>query len=100
MRLEGDKNLILDVVKRGEDDEDVSTGGLPTKQGRGLVVRIYDALGGRGRGRIVVKGKRVVKAWKVNLLEDEGEELEVCDGGVSVELRGFEVGTFRLVLED
>ena len=44
----GSKSIVLDTVKRGEDDEDVSTGGIPTRKGRSLVLRFYDSLGGRG----------------------------------------------------
>jgi alpha-mannosidase len=98
--IEGDSNIMLDVVKRGEDDKDVSTGGLPTKEGRGVVVRVYDALGGKGKAKIHVRGKKVVRAWKTNLLEDEEEELKVEGSKVAIELRGFEVATYRLVLED
>lgn len=44
----GSKSIVLDTVKRGEDDEDVSTGGIPTREGRSLVLRFYDSLGGKG----------------------------------------------------
>ena len=55
--LKGDDNLVLDTVKRGEDDEDVSLGDLPKRKGRSVIIRIYDALGGRGRGTIETKWK-------------------------------------------
>lgn len=95
----GSDALVLDTVKRGEDDEDVSRGGLPKRAGRSVVLRVYDALGGRARGRIGWGGKlRVKKVFKTNLLEDDGEELVHDEGGVEVELRPFEVATFRLQL--
>lgn len=41
----------------------------------------------------------VKKVWKCNLLEDDEEELVITsDGKVDIELRAFEVATFRLQL--
>ncbi len=61
-------------------------------------MRIYESLGGRARGSLKF-GTIVVKSvWKTNLLEDDEEELGLGKGGVSVELRAFEVATFRLGL--
>lgn len=47
-------SIVLDTVKRGEDDEDVSTGGIPTRKGRSLVLRFYDSLGGKGSATVHV----------------------------------------------
>lgn len=99
--LTGDPSLVLDTVKRAEDDEDVSRGELPKRKGRNIVLRIYDSLGGRSAGVIKTKGLgvKVAKAWKTNLLEDDLEEVEVGeDGGIRIVLRPFEVATFRLLL--
>jgi alpha-mannosidase len=38
--LTGSKSLILDVVKRGEDDEDVSYGKLTQHKGQSVILRI------------------------------------------------------------
>lgn len=101
--LIGAPSVILDFVKRGEDDEDVSTGGLPVRKGRSVILRTYESMGGRAVGRIV-SGLKVRKAFKVNLLEDDLEELKIEEGEgrkeVKVVLRPFEVATFRLELED
>ncbi|KAL1651186.1 Glycoside hydrolase, 38 vacuolar alpha mannosidase [Diplodia intermedia] len=97
-KIVGSDALILDTVKRGEDDDDVSRGELPKRTGRSVILRVYDSLGGRARGRIEWGKVPVKKAFKTNLLEDDGEELDVEDGGVEVELRAFEVATFRLQL--
>ena len=72
-------------------------------------MRIYDSLGGRAKGRIEWDGALlpVKKVWKCNVLEDDGEDLtgrmgkSGSDGevrGVDVELRAFEVATYRLQL--
>lgn len=91
-------NLVLDTVKRGEDDEDVSRGELAARKGRSIVVRVYDALGGRAKawlqwGKIPVK-----KAWKCNVLEDDLEECDIAASGMTIELRAFEVASYRLEL--
>ncbi|KAJ5712725.1 hypothetical protein N7493_009193 [Penicillium malachiteum] len=101
LSIHGGSSIILDVVKRGEDDEDVSVGGLPVRPGRSVILRSYESLGGKARGTIrsTLPVKRV---WKCNILEDDGEELEIqeTDEGIAVdiELRAFEVATFRLQL--
>ncbi len=89
--------LVLDTVKRGEDDEDVSRGELPSNPGRSVILRIYDSLGGRARGTVATTWdvKRVSKA---NLLEDELEEVVIEDGRFAVDLKPFEVATFKLQL--
>ena len=104
VRLTSDSNpaLILDTVKRGEDDEDVSRGELPAKPGRSVILRIYDSLGGRARGTVETTWD-VARVCKVNLLEDELEEVVFnktkngC-GRFDVELRAFEVASYKLVL--
>ena len=91
-------SLILDAVKRGEDDEDVSNGDMPAKKGRHVILRAYDSLGGTSRGTITMGPIDVKKAWKCNLLEDELEEMEIGKDGLSVELRAFEVQSYKLML--
>jgi len=97
IKLSGDPSLILDTVKRGEDDEDVSRGELPKRKGRSVILRIYDSLGGTSRG-VIETGLDVKGMWKTNVLEDDGEELKVEEGKVRIVLRPFEVATFRLQL--
>jgi len=114
MSEDSNKAIVLDTVKRGEDDEDVARGDLPVRKGKSLIVRLYDSLGGRCRGRVELGefARRVVngagkggkggggieRVEKCNILEDEGEVVEVRDGGFEVELGAFEVGTWRVVL--
>lgn len=104
VRLEGDSNVILDTVKRGEDDEDVRpgdedvSGNLPRRKGRSVMLRVYDSLGGRGRGTIKTAWD-VRAVFKCNLLEDDLEEIPLrCKGEFDIELRPFEVASYRLVL--
>lgn len=97
--LTGDASLVLDTIKRGEDDEDISTGELPARKGRSVILRIYDSLGGRSRGTVRTIWN-IGKVFKTNLLEDDEEEMP-CEGGVfKVDLGPFQVGTYRLCLAD
>ncbi|KAL8912339.1 MAG: hypothetical protein Q9171_002626 [Xanthocarpia ochracea] len=100
IQLTGSPALVLDAIKRGEDDEDVSRGELPTRRGRSIILRIYESLGGKARGNICVDEDvlEVKKIQKVNLLEDDGEDVVFEKGKCRIELRAFEVATFRLQL--
>ncbi|KAL6715849.1 Glycoside hydrolase, 38 vacuolar alpha mannosidase [Lecanora helva] len=101
LQLQGSPALVLDTIKRGEDDEDVSRGELAVRKGRSVIVRIYESLGGKARGEIRTGELEVQRVWKCNLLEDDGEELAIGEEGeVEVELRAFEVATFRLQLRE
>ncbi|KAJ4288183.1 Glycoside hydrolase, 38 vacuolar alpha mannosidase [Kalmusia sp. IMI 367209] len=103
--IHGAPNLVLDTIKRGEDDEDVSRGELPVKKGQSVIVRIYDALGGKSKA-VLTWGKLNVKSVvKVNALEDDIENSEEIlmvnhDGkkGAKISIRAFEVATFKLIL--
>ncbi|KAH6988090.1 alpha-mannosidase [Ilyonectria sp. MPI-CAGE-AT-0026] len=97
--LTGDDNLVLDWVKRGEDDEDVSQDNLPKRKGQSIVVRIYDAVGGMARGTVDT-AFTVEKVFKTNILEDDLEEIPVQGSTFEVTLGAFEVATYRLVLKD
>jgi alpha-mannosidase len=97
----GSLSLVLDCVKRGEDDEDVSRGELPKRKGRSVMLRIYESMGGKSRGTIETT-LSVKSICKCNVLEDDGEECELYSRGSSgmcdIELRAFEVATYRLQL--
>ncbi|KAG0633137.1 Alpha-mannosidase [Tuber brumale] len=98
----GSKSIVFDTVKRGEDDEDVSTGGIPTRKGRSLVLRFYDSLG--GKGSTTVHTRLPVRAvYKTNVLEDDISEVALAETATGhkcfkIVLRPFEVATYRLQL--
>jgi len=96
--------IILDTIKRGEDDEDVSRRDLPIRDGQSVILRLYDNLGGRCRGKVELgelsRRGRVKGVRRCNLLEDdEAEEVLVKNGGFEIELKAFEVGTWRVMLK-
>ena len=96
----GTPSLVLDCIKRGEDDEDVSRGELTQRKGQSLILRIYESMGGKSRGSIETI-LPVKKVYETNALEDDGEELEMSGKNkisIPIELRAFEVKTFRLQL--
>jgi alpha-mannosidase len=72
-----DPNLVLDTVKRAEDSD-------------ALVLRLYEAHGGRGVARVRV-GVPFGEAVRCNLLEDPGDALAAGDGVVDVPYRPHEV---------
>ncbi|KAF7594494.1 Glycoside hydrolase, 38 vacuolar alpha mannosidase [Aspergillus hancockii] len=99
--ISGSPSLILDAVKRGEDDEDVSRDNLPRRPGKSIILRIYESLGGKSRGTIHTK-LPVKEVWKCNVLEDNEISLVSTKGketvDVNIELRAYEVATYRLQL--
>lgn len=95
--LHGSSALILDTIKRGEDDEDVSRGELPKRKGRSIILRVYESLGGKARGTIKTS-LAIKKVCRTNLLEDDEGEVEIKNGEIAIELRAFEVATYRLQL--
>ncbi len=98
VKLEGDESLVLDCVKRGEDDEDVShDSNIPRRKGQSVIIRVYDSLGGLSSGTITTTWN-VKKVFKTNALEDDGEQIEIKNGEFPITLHPFEVATYRLQL--
>ncbi|KAF3923173.1 Alpha-mannosidase [Dactylellina cionopaga] len=103
--LTGADNVILDHVKRGEDDEEFGDLTIVKRKGDSVVVRIFDSMGGKSKVSINSKWA-IKKITKCNVLEDDLEDVEVAEvkgesGDVwtaEVVLRAFEVGTYRLWL--
>ena len=76
--------VVLDTVKRAED-------------GDGLIVRLYEAHGGRVRARLVT-GLPVATAAETDLLEREtvGKPIDVKNGELNLAFGPFEVKTLRV----
>ncbi|KAG8691622.1 Glycoside hydrolase, 38 vacuolar alpha mannosidase [Ceratobasidium sp. 423] len=96
----GAPNVILETVKRGDDD-DFSTN---PKGERTVVLRLYEAFGGHARASLNVSKKlKVSKAAITNVLEDHTEELKEGNSDDQVvsfplKFRGFEVVTVKLTV--
>ena len=109
--IEGARNVFLETVKRGEDDDFDDDSARTT-----VVLRLYEAFGGHAQAKLRIAGHLdVFKAYTTNLLEDveEDDELNVerveeapsgrGEAGAAAAVlklgfRGFEVKTVKLVL--
>jgi alpha-mannosidase len=77
-----DGGLVLDTIKRAGDSD-------------ALVLRLYEPHGGRGIARVRL-AVPFTAARRTNLLEDEGEPLEISDGHIVLPFRPREVITVVL----
>ncbi|KAJ5126574.1 hypothetical protein N7448_007353 [Penicillium atrosanguineum] len=77
-RLKGDEPLVLITVKRGEGDEDISTG----RPAQGIVETVWE----------------VSKVYMANLLEDGEEEVLVPNGTFLIDSGSFQVAIYHLCL--
>ncbi|ODV59575.1 alpha-mannosidase [Ascoidea rubescens DSM 1968] len=72
---------------------------------KSVIIRVYDSLGGKSKGVIVVKKLLpLLRVYKVNNLEEDVEVLEFSSSTendeytIQIELRAFEIAGYRLVL--
>ena len=87
LELEGsfatvDGGLVLDTIKLAEDSD-------------AIVLRLYEPYGRRGVARVRL-AVPVAGARRTNLLEDDGDALEVSDGEIVVPFRPREVVTVKV----
>ncbi len=74
--------LVVDTVK-------------PTEDGTGMIVRLYESTGRRGKATLQV-GLPFGSVWKTNILEDELQRLPSDAGRVTLNYRPFEIICLRL----
>ena len=72
---------VIEAVKVAED-------------GEGIIVRLYEAEGGRGPCRLFTS-LPLRKAWRASLLEKPEEAFPIVDGALSLDLKPFEIVTIR-----
>ena len=77
-----DPNLVLDTIKLAEDSD-------------ALVLRLYEAHGGRGVARVRL-GVPFTEAVFGNVLEDDGEPVPVEGDTIAVPYRPHEIVTLKL----
>lgn len=76
-------HMIVETIKGAEDS-------------RGIIVRMYEAK--RRRGKVEIRaGFALGQAFRANLLERDGERLNVQDNAVHLDVRPFEITTLRLI---
>lgn len=96
-RVAGASSVILDTIKRSDDDDFLSS-----KASQSVICRLYESMGGHARASLVTT-LPVKKATIVDLLERHIEDLELVssqNGKTSVRLpfRGFQIITVKLEL--
>lgn len=52
IQFSGSPSVILDTVKRGEDDDDVTSTPIKKRDSRNIILRVYEAYGGKGTAKI------------------------------------------------
>ena len=99
-RLTGAVAAVAPLVTVGEDAVVVSAVKLADDRGGDLVVRLYEAHGGRARASVsVADGFAVDRAVLTDLLErplTDGGPLAAEDGTLSLDLRPFQLVTLRV----
>ena len=98
--VHGARNVFLDTVKRGLDDDFDSKSGPAS-----VVLRIYEAFGGHAQASLkIAKHIPVSKVLITNLLEEPEAELSALEAEdhahhvVKLNFHGFEVKTVKVVL--
>ena len=95
--VEGARNVFLETIKRGEDDE--KTHGVT------VILRLYEAYGGHARATLKIGGHIPVSTAHItNILEDELEYVQMArtspeEGGLTsltLDFHAFEVKTVKL----
>jgi alpha-mannosidase len=77
-----DPNVVVDTIKRAEDSD-------------AIVLRLYEAHGGRGLARVRL-GVPFASAVRANALEDDAEPLDVDGGAIVVPYRPHELVTVKV----
>ena len=76
-------NIVIETIKRAED-------------GQGVIVRLFESQ--RRRGPFALSASfPVAEAWRVNLLEEDQERLQVDGNEVRAAITPFQILTIRLV---
>lgn len=71
---------------------------MPAEDGKGLIVRVYEAAGRTAEGVKLHFANGVSAASEVNLMEDQIASMSVEQNSIHFNLRPFEIKTFRVQL--
>jgi len=77
------KNVVIETVKKAEDDS-------------GLIVRLYEANGCRGR-RTLRTSLPLTRAVETDLMEREERELALRNGRVALDFKPYQIRTVKLL---
>lgn len=99
--LHGTPNVMLETIKRGENDFDHHTLVEHVGKPKTVILRLHENMGGRGVVKLSSR-VHVTKAALVNILEDHIEELDVVtdteSDTIDLKFRAFEIKTVQLTL--
>lgn len=79
------EGCILEAVKYAEDSRDI-------------IVRVYENVNGRHKGRLILPWK-IISAWKSDILERKNKEIPFMENEISIELKPYEIQTYRFYVE-
>jgi len=106
--VKGAPNVFLETIKRGEDDNFGSKDADPNNRSSTttVILRMYEAFGGHAHAQLrIASHLPISKAYLTNLLEDEGDELNVTRTNgpeetmaLQLDFRGFEVKTVKIII--
>ncbi|GAA5913613.1 hypothetical protein JCM6882_001702 [Rhodosporidiobolus microsporus] len=113
--LTGDRNVVLDTIKRGEDDHFGASDSVGADAGaeETVILRLYEAYGGGAKVKVEARlpeGRKVVKAVLTDLLERETHPLNISTTKVATadepatlaidlpRFRAFQVVTVKVTL--
>lgn len=76
-------NVILETIKRAED-------------GNGIIVRLFASQRRRCKFDLLT-GFEMAQAWRVNILEEWKEELQISNNTLTYDISPYQILTFRLI---
>jgi len=104
--LSGDANVVLETIKRGDDD-DFSSDHHLKKGSQTVILRFHDSHGGAGKAKVTVN-LPILRGVICDLLERDVSALEDFEGEreegdstfvFQIRLKAYEVKTVKLVLD-
>lgn len=102
--IEGDENVILSNIKRGEDDSSINSPyALNTVDTKSVVVRVFESLGGESNAvlktNLNIKTVEKIDNLELNALETLKFVNSSENNSIPIKLRPFEIGCYRIVLQ-
>lgn len=75
-------NLIIDTVKKAEDSEEV-------------IIRVYENENKKTEGQFYFS-RTIKEAWSCNLLEENGDRLDILGNSLTISFKPYEIHTIKL----
>ncbi|KAI8389146.1 probable Alpha-mannosidase [Nakaseomyces glabratus] len=101
--IEGEPNVILSNIKRGEDDEELNSNyALKKLRSRSLIARVYESLGGESRAvlktSLPLREVQIVDNLELDAIEDVNfKKLDDGTYEIPITLKTFQIASYRLI---